>query len=336
MIGEDPASQNLVRVVMAYRGYHIPEPILPPLYVIEPTNVCNYRCIMCPNRYYPLEEKGCMEWSLYTSIINQIADVARSVLLHWVGESLLHPHLVDMIGYLKQCSRANIILSTNASVLTEARAVELIDSGLDELIIALDADSSQTYESIRVLGKWVQVVRNVESFFDILGRRQQPKVILQMIRMQANDKEAESFVERWSKYPCEPLVTWLDTWANQFPEMATWSDYLCPNRLQPRQACAEIWFKMVVNWRGQVVICCHDWSWQNVMGDLNEQSVEEIWNGETLGWLRQLHREGEYDRISICKSCFEWSMEEEQYEFFALSSAERQQLNVPYTRRHRS
>lgn len=336
MTWRDRVSQNLIQVAMAYRGHQVAVPILPPLYVIEPTNVCNYQCIMCPNKHYRQEQKGYMEWDLYTSIVDQIADVAKAVLLYWVGEPLLHPRLPEMIRYLKQHSRANTILSTNASILTDTKSAELIESGLDEIIIALDADSRQTYERIHVMGDWDQVLGNVEHFFEILRERERPKPIMQMIRMRVNKEEVEAFVRRWSKYPCEPLVTWLDTWANQFPQMATWSDYLCPNAFQPRQACAEIWFKMVVNWRGQVVICCHDWSWQNVVGDLNRQSVETIWNSDTLCRLRWLHREKEYDRVPICEMCLEWSVEEEQYEFFDLVPDERRQLGISYSRKSRS
>lgn len=307
-------SRNLERLVAAYSGI-ASDPIMPAIYVIEPTNDCNVDCIMCPNRYY--RSKGYMDFGLFRRIVDQIADSAGAVMLYFVGEPLLHRQLVDMIEYCRCNSEARLILSTNATILDEALSQALIASGLDDLILCIDGNTAQTYSRIRRRADFETVVRNAVRFLELKKGLPKPTCIVQLIRMHLNRAEIEAFRNRWSQYECEVLVTWLDTWANQFPGLCLLTDSLCPNRSKPRVACADLWFKMIVNWRGEVVICCHDWTPKIVLGDLNRETVREVWNGDAIRNPRRIHLIGQFERVDFCKECFEWSTLSEELEFFA-------------------
>src|SRR3954464_15954602 len=102
--------------------------IIPPIYVIEPTNSCNVDCIMCPNRHY--KEHGTMSFDLFVAIIDQISPYAKVIMLYFVGEPLLHPRIVDMIRYCKAHTSARIVLSTNAMLLDGLLAEQIIESVL--------------------------------------------------------------------------------------------------------------------------------------------------------------------------------------------------------------
>lgn len=55
---------------------------LPKYYIIEPTNVCNYKCSICPNRLYSKEEQGYMDWALFVRLLSQIKDCAQVIQLY--------------------------------------------------------------------------------------------------------------------------------------------------------------------------------------------------------------------------------------------------------------
>jgi radical SAM protein with 4Fe4S-binding SPASM domain len=64
---------------------------------------------------------------------------------------------------------------------------------------------------------------------------------------------------------------------------------LSPGTVMDKQVCAEPWQNMIINIDGNVSPCCFWANYQNSgipLGNTNDQSLEEIWNGEGYRWLR--------------------------------------------------
>src|SRR6201997_2756174 len=104
---------------------------------LETTNRCNLLCTTCPRTFEALEPPGDMSWGLFTGIVDQFPNIAR-VVLHGVGEPMMVPALPRMIRYLKDRG-TYVLFNTNGTLLTRRKGKELVDSGLDELRISLDA-----------------------------------------------------------------------------------------------------------------------------------------------------------------------------------------------------
>ena len=114
---------------------------------LETTNRCNLLCETCPRTFETLEPPADMSWELFTRIVDQVPNVAR-VVLHGVGEPMLVKSLPRMIRYLK--SRGIYTLfNTNGTLLARNKRRELIETGLDELRVSLDAAEAGTYERVR-------------------------------------------------------------------------------------------------------------------------------------------------------------------------------------------
>ena len=69
--------------------------------------------------------------------------------------------------------------------------------------------------------------------------------------------------------------------------------------------CHMPWHRVVIRVNGDVLPCCMVKGLQLVMGNVNGQTVEEIWNGARMRELRQLHKEGRYYDNPVCKRCAE-------------------------------
>jgi MoaA/NifB/PqqE/SkfB family radical SAM enzyme len=129
---------------------------------LEVTNRCNLLCETCPRTFEELEPPADMSWALFTKIVDQVPDIAR-VVLHGVGEPMLVKALPDMIRYLK-ARGTYVLFNTNGTLMQPRRFQALIDTGLDELRVSLDAADRDSYARIRGKDFFDRIVRDVGRF----------------------------------------------------------------------------------------------------------------------------------------------------------------------------
>jgi MoaA/NifB/PqqE/SkfB family radical SAM enzyme len=141
----------------------------PPVCVyLEVTNRCNLLCTTCPRTYEELEPPADMSWDLFASIVDQVPDLARAV-LHGVGEPMLVANLPRMVRYLKDRG-VYVLFNTNGTVLSERNGRALIDAGLDELRVSLDASNRESFKAIRGRDYFGRIIRNVRGFRELQQR----------------------------------------------------------------------------------------------------------------------------------------------------------------------
>lgn len=129
---------------------------------LEVTNRCNLLCTTCPRTFEALEPPGDMSWELFARIVDQLPNIAR-VVLHGVGEPMMVRSLPRMIRHLKERG-AYVLFNTNGTLLSAKKGRELIDSGLDELRVSLDAAEPQAFLAVRGRDLFHRIVRNVRAF----------------------------------------------------------------------------------------------------------------------------------------------------------------------------
>ena len=135
----------------------------PPVCVyLEVTNRCNLLCETCPRTFEELEPPADMSWELFTSIVDQLPGLTRAV-LHGVGEPMMVKNLPRMIRYLKQRG-VYVLFNTNGTLLAPRKRREIIDTGLDELRVSLDAAEAQSFFKVRGKNFFDRIVRNVGEF----------------------------------------------------------------------------------------------------------------------------------------------------------------------------
>src|SRR6201996_9802221 len=118
--------------------------VTPPVCLyLEVTNRCNLLCETCPRTFEDLEAPADMSWSLFTRIVDQVPNVAR-VVLHGVGEPMLVKNLPKMIRYLKDRG-TYVLFNTNGTLLNPKKYAEIVETGLDELRVSLDAADRASY-----------------------------------------------------------------------------------------------------------------------------------------------------------------------------------------------
>jgi radical SAM protein with 4Fe4S-binding SPASM domain len=161
---------------------------------LETTNRCNLLCTTCPRTYEELEPPADMSWALFTSIVDQVPQLARAV-LHGVGEPMLVKNLPRMVRYLKDRG-TYVLFNTNGTVLNERNGRALIAAGLDELRVSFDAANAESYKAVRGKNFFNRIVKNVRAFRELQQREghDRPRVSAWLTGLRQTVEELPDFV----------------------------------------------------------------------------------------------------------------------------------------------
>jgi MoaA/NifB/PqqE/SkfB family radical SAM enzyme len=140
---------------------------------LETTNRCNLLCVTCPRTYEQLEPEADMPWEMFTSLIDQYPNIAR-VVLHGIGEPMLVKDIAERVKYLKD-RNIYVLFNTNGTLLNDANGRALIEAGLDELRVSLDAAESEVYQMVRGKDFFAKIVQNVKNFTRLQRELNAPK-----------------------------------------------------------------------------------------------------------------------------------------------------------------
>lgn len=276
---------------------------LPEVFNIEVTNYCNLDCIMCPRRKMTRKLQH-MDFELFKKIVDECKSVNRRVQLYNFGEPFLCPDIFRMIDYAAN-AEIKTVISTNGGVLTAEIAKKILESKLDVLILSFDGIKKGTYEKYRVPANFEKVKENFTRFLEMKTKMgsKKPYTIMQIIHMKDTESEINEFKNLWSPLCDEVDVRPFNTYANQVDGVKECSD----NRFHEggrRYPCKHLWKNVIVLANGDVVPCCVDYDGKIIFGNINSQTLKNMWNGEKIKSLRKMHLEGNY--ISVCKNCEEW------------------------------
>jgi radical SAM protein with 4Fe4S-binding SPASM domain len=128
-------------------------------------------------------------------ITDQLPELEQ-VFLHGIGEPLLNKELFAIVKHLKNRD-VNVLFNSNGILLNDQRQHDLIQAGLDELRISLDAASAQGYQKIRNSDKFEQIIDNLKSF-RLLQKQQRvshPKLSLWFLGTRENISELPDFIK---------------------------------------------------------------------------------------------------------------------------------------------
>lgn len=167
---------------------------LPRSLYLETTNRCDSKCQTCIRTFATLEPPADLTLERVRAIAAQFPTLER-VVLHGIGEPLLNREIFDIVAYLKPRA-ASVLFNSDAISLTAARAARLIDSGLDEYRVSMDAGTRATYRRIRGVDQFDRVVANVGRLVALARARERatPRVSLWFTASRANLEELPAFV----------------------------------------------------------------------------------------------------------------------------------------------
>jgi radical SAM protein with 4Fe4S-binding SPASM domain len=222
------------------------------------------------------------------------------------NEPLLDPKFEDYIKFASQHGFIDISMNTNATLLSEERANKLLESGVTRLRFSLDAATKETYEKIRIGAKFEPVMKNIERFLEIKqrGGYELPVVGVNLCRMKINEHEIDQFIEMWKdKVDLVAIQNFIA------PDFETdYTDFIPTNseyhkNLKENFRCEQPWQRVYIKSSGEVCPCCTFFNEELSLGNIEEHTIHELWNGEKMKRLQDLHKEGRYSDNPVCLNC---------------------------------
>ena len=294
----------------------------PYVLVVDPTNVCNLKCPLCPTGLLKQGRKGqMMPWETFTHTIDMLAPWAYKVNLFNWGESLLHTHIFDMIRYAKK-KHLGTTLSSNMSVELKDESVdELINSGLEFLCLSIDGVSQENYSHYRRKGSLDLVLKNVRQ---LVRRRKElgsrtPVIEWQFIPMKHNEHEVEEAKRLAAeigvdRFRCIPVGLPFDS-DNSSQLKEEWFPITITNgqvanveeissNEQAQTPCYFLYRYLVVNPDGRTSPCCVVYGEKNDFGDMATDNFKNLWNNSKYRSGRaQFARGGKVEEPTVCDNC---------------------------------
>ncbi|GAX60411.1 Fe-S oxidoreductase [Candidatus Scalindua japonica] len=276
-------------------------PHRPPMLVVELTNNCNLRCIMCE---YPLMQRDGMnmDTQLAKKVLKECSEWGISrVGLSRLGEPLLHPDISEIIKFAKESGIRHVSMVCNAMLLTEEKAQKIIDSGLDLILFSIDAARKETFEKIRKGADYDKVVTNIERFIKMRNElsQEKPWIEVNICLMKENVDELPLIIEKWGqlveRVKICPVVPLEHTNDNLIVDAPTYNG--------KKKACDFLWTRMVVLSNGDVTVCCADKDGDMSVGNAQKSSLKELWNSDKIRRIREIHFSKKFEKLPLCKQC---------------------------------
>jgi radical SAM protein with 4Fe4S-binding SPASM domain len=285
---------------------------------LEPTNVCNFKCKFCPESFADYEQQvggfRNMDAGLYDKVVSDLVSLGKLKVLRFymLGEPLLNKQLGAMIRKAVDAGVAERTeVTTNATALTEQRAHELVDSGLDYLRVSIYGVTDK--QNLEVTGSKVPVAKileNVRTFRRVRDERGTDKPFLNVKMIDSfNSETNQSFLDMYRPVADEAVIEKPMNWnefgnrdliAGVYGTSMQSSHELFPYR---KDACPFPFFNMVINADGDVTVCGVDWNKSTKTGNVRDQSLADIWFGPALREFRRMHLEGRRHENEACRNC---------------------------------
>ena len=271
----------------------------PPCLQIEPTSICNYRCVFC----YQIDEEftkksnglmGMMTLDLFKQIIDQTEGRCEAVTLASRGEPLICPDIEPMLRYAGKKFLA-LKLNTNAWFLDERLCHAILEAEVNTVVFSADAASEPSYSRLRVNGQLEKVYKNIKRFRDIKERHYSKARVLTRVagvKVPETDdfQEMENF---WRELVDQVAFVKYNPWENSYEKPINTIDV----------PCSDLWRRMFVWWDGTVNPCDSDYKSTLSVGNVLESTINKLWNSENYSRLRKAHISKKRRECSPCNQC---------------------------------
>lgn len=285
---------------------------------LEVTSICNYKCAYCPHPIMS-RHKAHMAWDLACTALKQIhvGQIGSNIYLNYLGEPLLYPKLFELIEFADVLGLATHII-TNGSLLTSNNIYKIKNSRLSDIKISYETPDETSFklrgtphftapqileqvlstitalkdtdktigivfmttipgqkrgiENIEIISSMPQLQAEIEKLIDLIAP------ITPIKRLQEIEAALGAIDWHW----WNPVI-----WLNQqiyleIRPTLNWGNTMTKQTITPTTTgyCDALKEKMGILVNGDVVICCIDYEGEQVIGNIQQQSLSDILNSE--------------------------------------------------------
>jgi radical SAM protein with 4Fe4S-binding SPASM domain len=279
-------------------------PDFPLTVSFELVNRCNLKCIMCWTENHS-RPKATLDLEAIGEILSECQDNHVPAAVVGMGaEMLLYKDVREVLAGIRGAGIMDLFVGTNATLLTPDMAMFMVEQQVARVEVSLDAATPETYQKIRGKDELELVEQNVRGLVEAKKKAgsKLPVIRLCFCVQPENVDERQMFIDKW-----RDIVDYVD-----FQEMCDFT-YVTPlldgdesdvPTIEDDEVTAfcPYPFNSLNIWSdGNVTPCCTFYGKALKMGNINESTLKEIWNGESIKALREEFFSGKLN--TVCKAC---------------------------------
>ena len=275
---------------------------------------CNYTCQMCPQsnpgrgknftRKMPLKK--------FEEILDNLVPKygMPQINLEGSGEPTMAKDLFDYVKAVKK-RKLKCFMYCNGARLKGDFMKKVIDAGIDFVRISVIGYNRELYKKWMNVDNFDLILSNIREIKDYI-KISKSKCILSTYHLVTDNSQIDFEIESYKKNVINKIDVQSYIW-----KMHNWSgNYENKNKRisTERRSCGRPFApELTVRAGGDegrtaaVVPCCQTLGPPNeaksILGHLDNQSYEEIWNGKKFSDLRTAHETKKFDDIDYCKDC---------------------------------
>lgn len=317
----------------------------PEIVHLEVTRNCNLKCYMCrENRDREVKEIGIkdLDYHILDKMIPFMQNVGHVALFGW-GEPLCHPNFDEFINLVSKIKERNqpkllnkvkphVSFTTNATLLTKDLIHRIIKSELDEIVVSMDSPNENNFNFIRKGADFIKVVNNLRKLQELKAKYgvTHPILSIQFVAMRRNIEELPEMIkfaddlgikrvrigyitvvtkglEQESLYYHQDLANRIfdqtEKIARENGVSIISSALRFGTKVEPQGYCDDIQKIFYIKAEGTVIPCCI--ATDVIVGNLYEESPEEIWQGECRKKIIDKLKKGILE--GKCKGCYKFT-----------------------------
>ncbi len=278
------------------------------------SSICNLKCGYC---LHSLDKKTKNELKCKSSLMglhafkSKVRDLKRFqsqlkvVIFAGWGEPLLHPDLPEMIACVKTAGIAERVeVVSNGVLLSDKRANDLINAGLDRMRISIQGISSEVCERVtNVQFDFDQLVNNISNFY---SKKKQCSLYLKTVdKAVPSDEDKQKFYATFENISDEIAIEHIIPAIAEIDHSQFGSNFEvrhCGGPAEKMQICPFPFYMAVIHPDGCYAPCCAV-KFPDISSGKQNASVFDVWQSEALRQFRVAHLEGKRGNSIICKSC---------------------------------
>jgi len=283
-------------------------PSFPHIIQVQTQYGCNARCVFCPMGREDNQIIGQMDNATFEKIVEESVKNHVKVLSPYLqNDPLVDRKIHERVQTIrdvrgkKPFPKTKII--TNGGLLTEERAYNLVRAGLEHIVFSVHGVDKTIYDSIMQGPKFEKVVKNIERLVEIkdeLGASN-PQIEVWAVLTKDVEEQLDETKEFWRKRDIKFKGRQLDNRAN--PDIIDTSS-MAPEDSDWKYAyyCTIPYWRAWILWNGDMVLCCVDWERTTVFGNIHQNSIKEIWNGDAYRNYRERMKNRDLAG-TLCEHC---------------------------------
>ena len=295
--------------------FRSPDPVI---YNIETTNACNMKCEMCPRTSMMTRPIETMDLAVFKKIIDQIRPfnnsewetwqtfveksyqisrhdisenhfflhiIPKVLVLHGYGDPLLDKWMPERVRLLSERGIPSYF-SCNPANINIAKTREMFENGLGYIKYSVESTDDQRHKEIR--GSCSNFNESYENILEILELKKkygyQTVIVITMLNLN-KPWQLEEFEKLRKCFEGQDVYIYLKSQDQQWyqdqkheTQSIHWTEF-----------CQFPWSSMTIKSNGEAAMCVEDFNNEIILGDVEKDSLYDIWNGELYSRLRQDH-----------------------------------------------